>query len=56
MTEKYLSVQDVAKTFSVTQATVRTWLKTGQLESIRLNARVIRIPESAVENMTKAAS
>lgn len=56
MTEKYLTVHEVAATFGVTEATVRNWMKTGQLEAIKLNARVIRIPESAVQSMMKAAS
>ena len=53
--EKLLTVPDVAEQLSVTEETVRRWLRDGKLEGVRLSRRAgwrIR-PESVLELLRK---
>ena len=46
-----LSVADVAKLLSVTEPTVREWIKEGKLKAHRAGARFWRIRQSEVDRM-----
>lgn len=49
--DRLLSVADVARLLSVTEPTVRTWIKEGKLRAQRAGARFWRIRQSEVDRM-----
>jgi excisionase family DNA binding protein len=49
--DRLLSVADVAKLLSVTEPTVREWIKEGKLKAHRAGARFWRIRKSEVDRM-----
>jgi len=49
--DRLLSVADVAKLLSVTEPTVREWIKEGKLRAHRAGARFWRIRQSEVDRM-----
>jgi|SRR5271165_4123842 len=49
-----LSVADVARLLSVTEPTVRIWIKDGKLRAQRAGARFWRIRQSEVDRMLAA--
>ena len=49
--DRLLSVADVAKLLSVTEPTVREWIKEGKLKAHRAGARFWRIRQSEVDRM-----
>ena len=49
--DRLLSVADVAQLLSVTEPTVREWIKDGKLKAHRAGARFWRIPQSEVDRM-----
>jgi excisionase family DNA binding protein len=49
--DRLLSVGDVAKLLSVTEPTVRQWIKEGKLKAHRAGARFWRIRQSEVDRM-----
>jgi excisionase family DNA binding protein len=49
--DRLLSVADVAKQLSVTEPTVREWIKEGKLKAHRAGARFWRIRQSEVDRM-----
>jgi excisionase family DNA binding protein len=54
--DRLLSVADVARLLSVTEPTVRVWIKEGKLRAQRAGARFWRIRQSEVDRMlTKQA-
>jgi excisionase family DNA binding protein len=52
--DRLLSVADVAKLLSVTEPTVREWIKEGKLKAHRAGARFWRIRQSEVDRMLGA--
>lgn len=52
--ERLLSVADVARLLSVTEPTVRVWIKEGKLGAQRVGARFWRIRQSEVDRMLSA--
>ena len=49
--DRLLSVAEVAKLLSVTEPTVREWIKEGKLKAHRAGARFWRIRQSEVDRM-----
>jgi excisionase family DNA binding protein len=49
--DRLLSVAEVSKLLSVTEPTVREWIKEGKLKAHRAGARFWRIRQSEVERM-----
>ncbi len=49
--DRLLSVAEVATLLSVTEPTVREWIKEGKLEAHRIGARFWRIRKSEVDRM-----
>jgi excisionase family DNA binding protein len=49
--DRLLSVTDVARLLSVTEPTVRVWIKEGKLQAQRAGARFWRIRQSEVDRM-----
>ena len=49
--DRLLSVADVAQLLSVTEPTVREWIKDGKLKAHRAGARFWRIRQSEVDRM-----
>jgi len=49
--DRLLSVADVARLLSVTEPTVRVWIKEGNLRAQRAGARFWRIRQSEVDRM-----
>jgi excisionase family DNA binding protein len=49
--DRLLSVAEVARLLSVTEPTVREWIKEGKLQAHRAGARFWRIRESVVDRM-----
>ena len=49
--DRLFSVADVAKLLSVTEPTVREWIKEGKLQAHRAGARFWRIRQSEVNRM-----
>lgn len=53
--EKLYKVEEVAKAFSVQSATVREWLKSGELRGIKIGkGHYWRVPESAVKELAES--
>jgi excisionase family DNA binding protein len=52
--DRLLSVADVARLLSVTEPTVRIWIKQGKLQAQRAGARFWRIRQSDVDRMLSA--
>jgi excisionase family DNA binding protein len=49
--DRLLSVADVARLLSVTEPTIREWIKEGKLQAHRAGARFWRIRQSEVDRM-----
>ena len=49
--DRLLSVADVARLLSVTEPTIRVWIKDGKLRAQRAGARFWRIRQSEVDRM-----
>ncbi len=49
MKGKLLSPEDVAERLAVNPATVRSWLRSGKLEGVKLGKRMWRVDESEVQ-------
>jgi excisionase family DNA binding protein len=49
--DRLLSVADVARLLSVTEPTIRAWIKDGKLRAQRAGARFWRIRQSEVDRM-----
>lgn len=49
MKDKLLSPEEVAERLAVNPATVRSWLRSGKLEGIKLGKRMWRVDESKVQ-------
>ncbi|MDQ2894947.1 MAG: helix-turn-helix domain-containing protein [Actinomycetota bacterium] len=49
--DRLLSVGDVARLLSVTEPTIRVWIKDGKLRAQRAGARFWRIRQSEVDRM-----
>jgi excisionase family DNA binding protein len=54
--DRLLSVAEVAKLLSVTEPTVREWIKEGKLKAHRAGARFWRIRHSEVDRMLSQQS
>ena len=51
-TEQFLSVNEVAEVIGVHPVTIRRWISSGQLASIRVGGR-IRVPDSVVQGLLR---
>ena len=51
--EEYLRVKEAAAILAVSEQTVRSLIKTGALQSIRVGKRALRIPRSSVDDYAK---
>lgn len=57
MTDKLLTVPEVAEQLSVTEETVRRWLRSGQLAGVLLSRRAgWRIRQNSVDQLLEAFS
>jgi excisionase family DNA binding protein len=54
--DRLLSVADVSRLLSVTEPTVREWIKDGKLKAHRAGARFWRIRQSEVDRMLSEQS
>ncbi len=53
ITERTLTVHQVAERFNVSARTVWAWVAAGRLAAIKLGPRITRIPESAVREFLR---
>ena len=51
--EEYLRVKEAAAILAVSEQTVRSMIKAGALQSIRVGKRALRIPRSSVDGYAK---
>ncbi len=52
--ETHYTVNQVAALFAVTSATIREWMKSGELRGIKIgNGHYWRVPESAVKELAE---
>jgi excisionase family DNA binding protein len=47
--EEYLSARTISRELDIGERTVRYWMATGQLPTVRVGARSVRVPRAAVE-------
>ena len=46
-----LTIQETARRLKVHGATVRRWIKGGQIAAVKIGARTVRVPESEVARL-----
>lgn len=49
-----MRVDEVARYFSVTKATVYNWVSSGRLEAVKVAGHILRIPRKSVQNVQKS--
>lgn len=54
--DRLYTIQSVAQWLTVTDKTVRRWITDGQLPSVRLGPRTLRVRESDVESFIEKRS
>ena len=53
MSEKLLTVREVAELLHITQATVRSWVLKRKIASYRVGGRAVRVPASEVDRVLR---
>ena len=48
---RYMTIEEVADLFAVTDRTVRNWINEGKLEADYVGGRLIRVLSSSVDNI-----
>jgi excisionase family DNA binding protein len=51
--DDYLTIQEVAQLYAVTEKTVRNWISEGKLEARRIGGRIIRIESRSLEMLNE---
>ena len=51
--DDYLTIQEVAQLYAVTERTVRNWIYEGKLEAHRIGGRVIRIEPRSLDTLSE---
>lgn len=51
--DDYLTIQEVAILYAVTERTVRNWIYEGKLEARRVGGRVIRIESRSLDSLSE---
>jgi excisionase family DNA binding protein len=51
--DDYLTIQEVAQLYAVTERTVRNWIYEGKLEARRVGGRVIRIESRSLDFLSE---
>ena len=51
--DDYLTIQEVAQLYAVSERTVRNWIYEGKLEARRVGGRVIRIESRSLDSLTE---
>ena len=54
--ERFLSAREIAGRLSVSEITVRRMISSGRLPSVRPTERLVRVPESAVNELLDSAA
>jgi excisionase family DNA binding protein len=47
--DEYLTIQEVAELYAVSERTVRNWISEGKLEARRIGGRIIRIEARSLD-------
>ncbi len=53
--DRFLSPRDIAGRLSVSEVTVRRMISSGRLPSVRPTERLVRVPESAVNELLRSS-
>lgn len=56
MTERMLTLRQVAQTLNVSTRSVSRWIRAGQLEGVRTPGGHWRVPQSALEDMLRGTA
>jgi len=51
--DDYLTIQEVAQLYAVSERTVRNWIREGKLEARRIGGRVIRIESRSLDTLNE---
>ncbi len=51
--DEYLTIQEVAALYAVSEKTVRNWISEGKLEARRIGGRIIRIESRSLEFLSE---
>jgi excisionase family DNA binding protein len=51
--DEYLTVQEVAALYAVSEKTVRNWISEGKLEARRIGGRIIRIESRSLDLLSE---
>ena len=51
--DEYLTIQEVAAMFAVSEKTVRNWISEGKLEARRIGGRIIRIESRSLDLLSE---
>ncbi len=51
--DEYLTIQEVAAIYAVSEKTVRNWITEGKLEARRIGGRLIRIESSSLKLLSE---
>ncbi len=51
--DDYLTIQEVAQLYAVSERTVRNWIYEGKLEARRIGGRVIRIESRSLDSLNE---
>jgi excisionase family DNA binding protein len=51
--DEYLTIQEVAQLYAVSEKTVRNWISEGKLEARRIGGRIIRIEARSLDQLNE---
>jgi excisionase family DNA binding protein len=51
--DEYLTIQEVAALYAVSEKTVRNWISEGKLEARRIGGRIIRIESRSLDCLSE---
>lgn len=51
--DEYLTIQEVAALYAVSEKTVRNWISEGKLEARRIGGRIIRIESRSLDLLSE---